>query len=74
MIEIRAEMDASVLEVCVATGAAVRTGDELVILESMKMEIPVESPADGVVAAVHVGAGDAVTRHAVLVVVDGSPR
>lgn len=51
---IRAEMVASVHSVLMAEGDAVVIGDTLVILESMKMEIPVESPCDGVIVALHV--------------------
>ncbi|MGH3804846.1 MAG: biotin/lipoyl-binding carrier protein, partial [Pseudonocardiaceae bacterium] len=48
--EIRAEMVASVWKIVVAEGDAVSGGDPLVILESMKMEIPVLSEVDGTVA------------------------
>jgi acetyl-CoA carboxylase biotin carboxyl carrier protein len=54
VVEIRAEMVGNVWKVQVAPGAAVSAGDELVILESMKMEIPVEAPIAGTVAALHV--------------------
>ncbi len=58
--EIRAEMVANVWKVVVAAGDTVEDGDTLVILESMKMEIPVMSEVAGVVVAVHVSEGDAV--------------
>ncbi|MCW2641581.1 MAG: biotin/lipoyl attachment protein, partial [Dactylosporangium sp.] len=45
--EIRAEMVANVWKVVKATGETVEEGDTLVILESMKMEIPVEAPVTG---------------------------
>lgn len=41
-------------------GQAVKAGDTIVILESMKMEIPVVAPQDGTVASVEVSVGDAV--------------
>ncbi|MFN0096981.1 MAG: acetyl-CoA carboxylase biotin carboxyl carrier protein subunit [Dehalococcoidia bacterium] len=47
-------MAGAVKEVLVAVGDVVTEGQELVILESMKMEIPVESPAAGTVREVHV--------------------
>src|SRR6476619_4304467 len=50
--EIRAEMVANVWKVVKAAGDDVAEGDTLVILESMKMEIPVVGEADGVVAEV----------------------
>jgi len=52
--EIKAEMVANVWKVLVTVGQAVATGDELVILESMKMEIPIEAPIPGIVTSVHV--------------------
>lgn len=54
MIEVRAEMAASVWQVRVTVGQVVTAGAELVVLESMKMEIPVESPVGGTVSALHV--------------------
>jgi acetyl-CoA carboxylase biotin carboxyl carrier protein len=68
MTEIRAEMTASVWKVHVEIGEAVEIDQELLILESMKMEIPVVSPAVGTVAAVHVAPEDQVAEGAVLVV------
>ncbi len=53
-MEVRAEMVANVWKVLVEPGQAVSEGDELVILESMKMEIPVAAPAAGTVVAVAV--------------------
>lgn len=58
--EIRAEMVANVMSVSVATGDRVGDGDSLVLLESMKMEIPVLSERSGTVAQVAVRAGDVV--------------
>ena len=48
------------------TGQAVKAGDNIVILESMKMEIPVVAPEDGTVASINVSAGDAVEAGDVL--------
>ena len=47
MAEVRAEMVANVWKVVVAEGDTVSDGDTLVILESMKMEIPVLAEGDG---------------------------
>lgn len=60
-------MTASVWKVNVEVGQAVKAGDELIILESMKMEIPVEAPADGTVTAVNVKPEEQVAEGAVLV-------
>ena len=60
MAEIRAEMVANVWKVVAAEGDQVDDGDTLVILESMKMEIPVLAEAAGTVTAMHVAEGDVV--------------
>ena len=58
--EIVAEMVANVLSVEVTPGDVVAAGDTVVLLESMKMEIPVISEHGGTVTAVKVGPGDVV--------------
>lgn len=65
--DIRAEMVANVLTVDVAEGDAVAAGDTVVLLESMKMEIPVIAETGGVVAAVKVSPGDVVQEGDLLV-------
>jgi len=54
MAEVRAEITANVWQVRVEVGQEVEEGDELVVLESMKMEIPVLAPVGGTVAEVKV--------------------
>lgn len=68
--EIHAEMVANVWKVLVSEGDAVQEGDTICILESMKMEIPVEATAAGVVAAVRVAAGGTVQEGDVIAVID----
>ncbi len=58
--EIRAEMVANVWKVVVSVGDQIKDGDTLVILESMKMEIPVLSEGGGRVVEVAVNEGDVV--------------
>jgi acetyl-CoA carboxylase biotin carboxyl carrier protein len=58
--EVRAEMVANVWKVVAAEGDHVADGDTLVILESMKMEIPVLAESAGVVTTMHVAEGDVV--------------
>jgi acetyl-CoA carboxylase biotin carboxyl carrier protein len=58
--EIRAEMVANVWKVVASAGDSVSEGDTLVILESMKMEIPVVAESDGVVGQMAVNEGDVV--------------
>jgi len=54
MAVVRAEMAGKVLEVCVAEGDTVNEDQDLVIIESMKMQIPVGSPQEGTVKKVFV--------------------
>jgi acetyl-CoA carboxylase biotin carboxyl carrier protein len=58
--EVRAEMVANVWKVLVSEGDHVAQDDTLVILESMKMEIPVLAETAGVVTKLHVAEGDVV--------------
>lgn len=55
-----ASIPAVVSEVMVKIGDLVAAGDKLVLLESMKMVLPIQAPHDGVVTAVHCAPGDAV--------------
>ena len=70
MANVEAEMVANVWKVLVATGAQVAEGDTLVILESMKMEIPVEAPVAGTVVELRVKPEDQVQEGDVLAVID----
>lgn len=60
MAVVRSEIAGSVWRIEVAPGQAVASGDVLVILESMKMEIPVEAERAGTVSALLVSEGQAV--------------
>jgi acetyl/propionyl-CoA carboxylase alpha subunit len=62
-----APMPGTVIRVEVETGAYVHARSALVVLEAMKMEIPVHSPFDANVTAVHVATGDRVAGGALLV-------
>jgi acetyl-CoA carboxylase biotin carboxyl carrier protein len=66
MTEVRAPMPANVIDILVAVGDSVEEYQELVILESMKMEVPVEAPAAGTIEAINVAAGEAVAENQVL--------
>ena len=67
--EVRAEMVANVWKVVVAEGQAVTEGETLVILESMKMEIPVLAEVAGTVSALGVSEGDVVQEGDLIAVV-----
>ncbi|GAA1916381.1 biotin/lipoyl-binding carrier protein [Streptantibioticus ferralitis] len=68
-VEIQAEMVANVWQVVAQEGDDVAEGDTVLILESMKMEIPVLAEAAGVVAEVKVTEGDVVQEGDVLAVI-----
>src|SRR4029450_7194135 len=53
-------MSATVVRILVKPGDAVKTGDVLIALEAMKMELPIRAPRDGIVRAIHCQAGDLV--------------
>lgn len=68
--EVRAEIVASVLEVVVTAGDRIDAGDILVLLESMKMEIPVLAEFGGTVTEVSVSVGDVIQAGDLIAVVD----
>lgn len=68
-ISIESPLPGLVLEVLVTAGQAVRAGEALLVLESMKMRTDLTSPYDGVVQAVHVAAHDQVTQGQTLVTI-----
>ena len=57
---ITAPMPGTILKILVAPGSSVKENQPLMILEAMKMEIPVVAPEDGTVASIDVAVGDAV--------------
>ena len=68
---IKAEMPGKVLRVPVKVGDNVGAGDAVIILEALKMEIPVAAPSAGKITAIEVGVGDQVAAGAVLVRIAG---
>jgi acetyl-CoA carboxylase biotin carboxyl carrier protein len=70
MPEVRAEITANVWQVRVEVGQSVAVGDELVILESMKMEIPVVAPLAGTVSQLAVAPEDQVTEGDLIAVIE----
>ncbi|MEW9050364.1 MAG: biotin/lipoyl-containing protein [Neobacillus sp.] len=67
---INASMAGTVLNVSVTIGNQVSLGQEVLMLESMKMEIPIESTVEGVVKEVKVNIGDFVNEEDVLIVLE----
>ena len=70
MSEIIAPMGGKILEVKVNVGDTVNDGDEVIILEAMKMELPVVAEASGTVKEVKCNKGDAVEAEAVMIVLE----
>ena len=68
MAEINAPMGGKVIDVKVKVGDSVSENDEVVILEAMKMELPIVATASGTVKEVKCKKGDAVEADAVLIV------
>lgn len=65
-IEVEASVPGKVFKVEANVGQTVKAGDAIVVLEAMKMEIPVVAPQDGVVAGINVAVGDTVENGDVL--------
>jgi acetyl-CoA carboxylase biotin carboxyl carrier protein len=70
MSEVRAEMVANVWKVVAAEGDTVSDGDTLVILESMKMEIPVLAEDSGTLTKLAVSEGDVVQEGDLIAVIE----
>ena len=68
--QVRAEMVANVMEVVAAVGTEVAEGDTIVLLESMKMEIPVLCETSGTVTEVAVKPGDVIQAGDLIAVID----
>jgi biotin carboxyl carrier protein len=59
-IAVRSEVAGVVARVAVSVGGRVAEGDEIIVVEAMKMELPVPAPSSGVVAAILVAEGEMV--------------
>lgn len=70
MSEIKAPMAGKIVDVKVNVGDKVNHGDEVVILEAMKMEVPIVSDAAGTVKEVNCKKGDAVAGNALLILLE----
>ncbi|MCA1023184.1 acetyl-CoA carboxylase biotin carboxyl carrier protein subunit [Halobacillus litoralis] len=70
MIEVKASMAGSVWKVTAAEGTQINDGDDVVILESMKMEIPIPAEASGTIKELKVGEGDFVNEGDVIAIIE----
>ena len=68
--EVESEVTGNVWKILLEVGADIAEGDVIMILESMKMEIPVESPAAGKLVELKVSAEDQVEEDQVVAVVE----
>jgi len=69
-MEIKAPMTGKIISIVVNAGDEVKAEDEVVIMDAMKMEIPVYAPVDGVIKEIKVKEGDSVKTDQILIVLD----
>ena len=65
-VKIEAGAAGKIFKIEAAAGKAVKKGDPIIILEAMKMEVPVVAPQDGTVASINVNVGDMIEAGALL--------
>ena len=70
-MDVRSPSVGKVLRLTVEVGAAVARGDELMVIESMKVEIPIRAPRDGRLKEFRVAPGDQIQRNQVLAAIEG---
>lgn len=70
MADVRADMVANVMEIYVTEGAEISAGETIVLLESMKMEIPVIAEQAGKVSRLAVSVGDVVQEGDLIISID----
>lgn len=69
-IEVTASLPGKVFQIPVKVGDAVKKGDSIIVLEAMKMEVPVVAPEDGTVASIEVAVGNAIESGDLLATLD----
>lgn len=69
-MEVKAEMAGTIVEIEIAAGAKVAKGDQLLLLESMKMEMPILAPCAGQISSFAVEEGEVVQEGQVLVILE----
>lgn len=70
MKNVTATMAGTVINVLVQAGGTVNAGQDVIVMESMKMEVPVQTEAEGKVAEVKVNIGDFVNEGDVILVLE----
>jgi biotin carboxyl carrier protein len=69
-MKIKTEVAGRVSALPLAVGAAVKAGDDIAIVEAMKMEIPVSSPGSGTIKALLVAVDDVVQEDQALIIIE----
>tara|TARA_S200000501_G_scaffold244542_1_gene228918 strand:+ start:393 stop:611 length:219 start_codon:yes stop_codon:yes gene_type:complete len=70
IMEVKSQIKAIVWKVLKETGDTVKIDDEIVILESMKMEIPISSEFNGKIKSIEVSEGDEVDEGQIVAIID----
>jgi len=71
LVNVKSEIAGNVWKILTKPGDKVEAEGELMILESMKMEIPVQSPKAGVVKEIRVAEGEAIAEGQLVAIIDG---
>ena len=69
-MEVRSQIKAIVWKVLKETGDTVKIDDEIIILESMKMEIPISSEVNGKIKSIEVNEGDEIDEGQVVAIIE----
>jgi acetyl-CoA carboxylase biotin carboxyl carrier protein len=69
MADVTAHINGTIFKIEIEIGSKVTAGEEIIILESMKMEIPIEAPVDGIVKEILIKEGQAVEEGDVVAVI-----
>jgi acetyl-CoA carboxylase biotin carboxyl carrier protein len=69
MADVTAHINGTIFKIEIEHGSKVTAGEEIIILESMKMEIPIEAPVDGIVKEILIKEGQAVEEGDVVAVI-----
>lgn len=72
LMEVRAEITGTVTEILLIAGDQFAAGDEIMILDAMKMEVPVVTGYSGRIVTMHVGAGESVAEDQLLATVEAA--
>jgi acetyl-CoA carboxylase biotin carboxyl carrier protein len=69
-VSVKSEITGSVCTIVATEGAAIDVDDTILLIESMKMEIPAQAPVAGVVTRIHVAEGDTVSEGDIIATIE----